>query len=228
MWGDLLGTERGARRAGDSDELILAIESSCDETAAAVMRGGRELLSNVVASQIDFHARFGGVVPEIASRKHTEAIVGVIDEAMERAGAALGLDGPLHFAQPRRDRGHARARAHRRARGGRGVREGTRDGDRQAAHRREPSRGPHLRERVRRPRGRAAARGAARLGRAHLARPHARVGRLPHAGRDARRRGGRGVRQGRQGARPRAIPAAPSSPSSPSRAIRPRSTSRGR
>ena len=79
------------------DDLILAIESSCDETAAAVMRGGRDLLGNVVATQIDFHARFGGVVPEIASRKHTEAIVCVVDEAMARAGEALGLGGPLTF-----------------------------------------------------------------------------------------------------------------------------------
>ena len=82
---------RSATKA-DADELILAIESSCDETAAAVMRGGRELLSNVVASQIDFHARFGGVVPEIASRKHTEAIVGVVEEAMRKAGESLGRD----------------------------------------------------------------------------------------------------------------------------------------
>ena len=71
------------------DDLILAIESSCDETAAAVVRGGRDIVSSVVASQIDFHARFGGVVPEIASRKHTEAIVGVVDEALERAGIGL-------------------------------------------------------------------------------------------------------------------------------------------
>ncbi|MDO8964703.1 MAG: tRNA (adenosine(37)-N6)-threonylcarbamoyltransferase complex transferase subunit TsaD [Coriobacteriia bacterium] len=71
-------------------DLILAIETSCDETAAAVLRDGHEVLSSVVASQIDFHARFGGVVPEIASRKHTEAIVGVIDEALERAGVTLG------------------------------------------------------------------------------------------------------------------------------------------
>jgi N6-L-threonylcarbamoyladenine synthase len=97
MWGDLPGAEK-VLPSEAPDELILAIESSCDETAAAVMRGGTQLLSNVVASQIDFHARFGGVVPEIASRKHTEAIVGVIDEAMERAGAALGLDGSLPFA----------------------------------------------------------------------------------------------------------------------------------
>ncbi len=71
-----------ADRGGD---IILAIETSCDETAAAVMRGGTELLSSVVASQVDFHARFGGVVPEIASRKHTEAIVAVVDEAMAEA-----------------------------------------------------------------------------------------------------------------------------------------------
>jgi N6-L-threonylcarbamoyladenine synthase len=84
MWGEL-------REATPAEKplLILAIETSCDETAAAVMRGERELLANVVASQIDFHARFGGVVPEIASRKHTEAIVGVVAEAMREAGAAL-------------------------------------------------------------------------------------------------------------------------------------------
>ncbi len=76
--------------AATQPELILAIETSCDETAAAVMRDGRELLSSVVASQVDFHARFGGVVPEIASRKHTEALVGVVDEALERAG--VGMD----------------------------------------------------------------------------------------------------------------------------------------
>lgn len=71
--------------ADTGDDLLLAIETSCDETAAAVMRGGNELLSSVVASQVDFHARFGGVVPEIASRKHTEAIVAVVDEALEQA-----------------------------------------------------------------------------------------------------------------------------------------------
>ncbi|MDR3307884.1 MAG: tRNA (adenosine(37)-N6)-threonylcarbamoyltransferase complex transferase subunit TsaD [Coriobacteriales bacterium] len=65
--------------------LILAIETSCDETAAAIIDGGHNLYANVIASQIDFHARFGGVVPEIASRKHTEAIVGVVDQALEHA-----------------------------------------------------------------------------------------------------------------------------------------------
>jgi N6-L-threonylcarbamoyladenine synthase len=77
------------RAAREGVDVVLAIESSCDETAAAVMRGGRELLSSVVASQVDFHARFGGVVPEIASRKHTEAIVGVVDEALGRAGVSF-------------------------------------------------------------------------------------------------------------------------------------------
>ena len=65
---------------------LLAIESSCDETAAAVIDGEGVLHSDVVASSVDFHARFGGVVPEIASRKHIEAICGVFDEALETAG----------------------------------------------------------------------------------------------------------------------------------------------
>ncbi|MGB4592359.1 MAG: tRNA (adenosine(37)-N6)-threonylcarbamoyltransferase complex transferase subunit TsaD [Coriobacteriia bacterium] len=89
MWADIARL-RAISRALHAEELLLAIETSCDETAAAVMRGGSELLSSVVATQVDFHARFGGVVPEIASRKHTEAIVGVVDEALERAGVALG------------------------------------------------------------------------------------------------------------------------------------------
>ncbi|MBE0476491.1 MAG: tRNA (adenosine(37)-N6)-threonylcarbamoyltransferase complex transferase subunit TsaD [Coriobacteriia bacterium] len=76
---------------GAGGETILAIETSCDETAAAVMRGGRELLADVVASQVEFHRRFGGVVPEIASRKHTEAVVPVVEEALDRAG--VGLEG---------------------------------------------------------------------------------------------------------------------------------------
>ncbi|WP_035349606.1 tRNA (adenosine(37)-N6)-threonylcarbamoyltransferase complex transferase subunit TsaD [Edaphobacter aggregans] len=71
-------------RAGTG--LILAIESSCDETAAAVVRGGREALSNVVASQINLHANYGGVVPELASREHLRNIVPVVREAMSRAG----------------------------------------------------------------------------------------------------------------------------------------------
>ena len=69
---------------------ILAIESSCDETAAAVVEDGRRLLSGKVASQIDIHAVYGGVVPEIASRAHTEAICGVVSQALE--GSGCGLD----------------------------------------------------------------------------------------------------------------------------------------
>lgn len=71
--------------------LILAIESSCDETAAAIVDGTGNLVADVVASQIDFHARFGGVVPEIASRKHVEAICGVCDECLDVAAAHLGV-----------------------------------------------------------------------------------------------------------------------------------------
>jgi len=70
--------------------LILGIESSCDETSCAVVADGRDVLSNVVASQIDLHARFGGVVPEIASRAHIEAVNTVFGQAMEQAGVEPG------------------------------------------------------------------------------------------------------------------------------------------
>jgi N6-L-threonylcarbamoyladenine synthase len=66
--------------------LILGIESSCDETAAAVVRDGRTILSNVVASQIDLHAPYGGVFPEVASRAHVEVIGAVVHQAMDEAG----------------------------------------------------------------------------------------------------------------------------------------------
>jgi N6-L-threonylcarbamoyladenine synthase len=68
---------------------ILGIESSCDETAAAVVADGREILSNVVASQVDVHRKYGGVVPELASREHLRHIVPVVREALERAGMRL-------------------------------------------------------------------------------------------------------------------------------------------
>ena len=71
------------------DTLILGIESSCDETAAAVVRNGREVLSNVISSQIDIHTLYGGVVPEIASRNHIERINQVIEEALEQAKVTL-------------------------------------------------------------------------------------------------------------------------------------------
>ena len=69
----------------EQDVVILAIESSCDETAASVVRNGREVLSNVISSQIDIHTLYGGVVPEIASRKHTERIDQVVMEALKEA-----------------------------------------------------------------------------------------------------------------------------------------------
>lgn len=71
------------------DVYILAIESSCDETAAAVVKNGREVLSNVISSQIALHTLYGGVVPEIASRKHIEKINQIIEEALKEAGVTL-------------------------------------------------------------------------------------------------------------------------------------------
>jgi N6-L-threonylcarbamoyladenine synthase len=73
----------------DNNFLCLGIESSCDETAAAVVRGGREILSNIIASQVDLHKQYGGVVPEIASRLHVESVLPVIDEALIKSGYAL-------------------------------------------------------------------------------------------------------------------------------------------
>ena len=76
------------------DITILAIESSCDETAAAVVRNGRTVLSNVISSQIALHTLYGGVVPEIASRKHVEKIIPVVNEALKAAGMTLSdMDG---------------------------------------------------------------------------------------------------------------------------------------
>ena len=71
------------------DVLILAIESSCDETAASVVKNGREVLSNIISSQIDLHTLYGGVVPEIASRKHIEKINQVVEAALDEAGVTL-------------------------------------------------------------------------------------------------------------------------------------------
>ena len=85
-------TDEQAAAIAAAGPLVLAIESSCDETALAIIDGRGTICANVVATQIDFHARFGGVVPEIASRKHTEAIVGVFEEAMARAGEHFGVD----------------------------------------------------------------------------------------------------------------------------------------
>lgn len=73
----------------DKDTYILAIESSCDETAAAVIKNGREVCSNIIFSQIELHKLYGGVVPEIASRKHIEKINQVIEEALSEASVSL-------------------------------------------------------------------------------------------------------------------------------------------
>ena len=101
------GPEQKNRQIPDPGVTILAIESSCDETAASVVRGGRTVLSNVISSQIDIHTLYGGVVPEIASRKHTERINQVIRRGLAEAGMTLqemdaiavtygpGLVGPL-------------------------------------------------------------------------------------------------------------------------------------
>ncbi len=69
--------------------MILGIETSCDETAAALVTGDGRILSNVVSSQADLHARYGGVVPEVASRRHLELVTPVVQEALSEAGASL-------------------------------------------------------------------------------------------------------------------------------------------
>ena len=71
------------------DIYILGIESSCDETAASVVKNGSEVLSNIISTQISIHRKFGGVVPEIASRKHIENIMPVIDEALGQANLTI-------------------------------------------------------------------------------------------------------------------------------------------
>src|SRR3712207_5912104 len=81
--------------------LVLGIESSCDETAAALVRDGREMVSSVISSQVETHKRFGGVVPELASREHLDKIVPVVEEAFARAGVEKGaVDGIAVTAGP--------------------------------------------------------------------------------------------------------------------------------
>ena len=69
--------------------LVLGIESSCDETAAAIIKDGDVILSSVISSQIELHKPFGGVVPELAAREHLEKIDPIVDEALEKAGVTL-------------------------------------------------------------------------------------------------------------------------------------------
>jgi len=79
-----LGTGRDAYR-----DIVLGIETSCDETAVALVRGGREIVDHVIASQVDLHRRYGGVVPEIASRSHMEALLPLVDTVLDRSGVDL-------------------------------------------------------------------------------------------------------------------------------------------
>lgn len=81
------------------DELILAIESSCDETAAAIIRNGKEIVANVVATQIDVHKDFGGVIPEVASRIHVENISMVIEETLKKADLKVDDVDAIAFTQ---------------------------------------------------------------------------------------------------------------------------------
>ena len=69
--------------------LTLAIETSCDETSCAVLKDGREVLSNIISSQIEIHKEYGGVVPEIASRKHIESINPIVQESLDKAGVTF-------------------------------------------------------------------------------------------------------------------------------------------
>jgi hypothetical protein len=85
--------------------LVLGIETSCDETAAAVVRDGREIVSSVISSQVPIHKRYGGVVPELASREHLDKIVPVVVEAFERSGVTA--------KGHRRHRSHCRTRSRR-------------------------------------------------------------------------------------------------------------------
>ncbi|MGM0368776.1 MAG: tRNA (adenosine(37)-N6)-threonylcarbamoyltransferase complex transferase subunit TsaD, partial [Actinomycetota bacterium] len=73
----------------NGDKIILGIETSCDDTAAAVVKGGRSILSNIVSSQNEIHKKYGGVVPEVASRRHIEVIDIVIKEALAEAGVTI-------------------------------------------------------------------------------------------------------------------------------------------
>ena len=84
-----IAKEKAEKLKTKKDVLILGIESSCDETSISVVKNGREILSNVISSQIEIHTRFGGVVPEVASRNHVTAISNVLDSALEEAGVTL-------------------------------------------------------------------------------------------------------------------------------------------
>ena len=79
--------------------IILGIESTCDETGCAIVREGNEILSNIIASQIDLHNKYGGVVPELACRRHIDVIIPVINQALEKANIAFGDIDAIAVAQ---------------------------------------------------------------------------------------------------------------------------------
>ena len=81
------------------DVILMAIESSCDETACAVVKNGNEILSNVVSTQIEVHKKYGGVVPEVASRIHVENISMVVCEALEKSGLTMDQIDGIAFTQ---------------------------------------------------------------------------------------------------------------------------------
>ena len=83
---------------------ILAIETSCDETAVAVVKNGQKILSNIIASQIHEHQKYGGIVPEIASRKHIESILSISQQALEEANLTLkDIDANIKFFCPAKE-----------------------------------------------------------------------------------------------------------------------------
>lgn len=105
---------------------ILAVETSCDETSVSVVKDGREVLANLISSQVETHKAFGGVVPEVASRKHVEVITLMIEEAIAASGSeAAGSISHCSHSGTRSCRGTARWYC---------CREDTGDGTRQAAH----------------------------------------------------------------------------------------------
>ena len=184
-----------AHRPGARHRLILAIETSCDDTCAAVVTADGEMRSNVIASQGLLHERYGGVVPELASRRHLELVDAVTADALERAGARLGdvSDGGGD-PRPGADRGAAR-----RALLGEGAGRGPRAAARAGGPPARPRGGEHAAARSDRaalplPRGER---------RPHVPRAGGRPGALHGARADARRRRRRGVRQGRPAARAR-------------------------
>ena len=212
--------EMRSERSTATGTCILGIETSCDETAAAIVVRGTDVRSSVVSSQVDLHARYGGVVPEIASRAHVELLTPVVAEAVVEAGVeessieavaatvGPGLVGSLLVG---RERGQvARLRVGRALRGG------------------EPPRGAPLRGAGRGSVARVAGRRPDRLGRSHDARRDGGSRPLPAARLHGRRRRGRGVRQGRPLPRPRLSRWARHRPPRDGRRPRPRSGSHGR